>query len=111
MSNETACTRSDLIESVYKSSQNNNNGQLTRVDATALFDSFLEQVVALLQESGEVKVAKFGIFSVKEKAARMGRNPKTGTSVEIAAHKAISFKPSSVLKAAVETPNASQKAA
>ena len=105
MSNETACTRSDLIEAVYKSAK------VTRNDATLIFDSFLEKMVSLLKETNEVKIPKFGSFTIKEKSARMGRNPKTGKAVEIAAHNAIAFKPSSVLKNAVEAQPSSKKAA
>lgn len=50
-------------------------------------------------ERGEaVKLSRFGQFMVKEKAERIGRNPQTGESMVIPAHKVLSFRPSKVLK-------------
>ena len=93
---DTTYTRSDLIEAVYKASG------VTRSDATLIFDTFLEGIVTLLKENNEFKVQKFGTFLLKDKAARIGRNPKTGEEVEIAAHKAVTFKAAPALKTAVE---------
>jgi len=49
-------------------------------------------------KSGKVQIIGFGTFEVKERAARMGRNPKTGESMQIAASKSVGFKASSTLK-------------
>jgi len=55
-------------------------------------------------ESGEkIKIAGFGNFIVKEKADRRGRNPQTGEEIVISARKILTFKPSQVLKSAINT--------
>lgn len=105
MSDITTYTRSDLIEAVYKASN------VTRSDATLIFDTFLETAVSLMKKNGEFKVAKFGTFALKDKTARVGRNPKTGQEVEIAAHKAATFKPAQALKTLVEGDTPQAKAA
>lgn len=105
MSETTTYTRSDLIEAVYKSAG------VTRSDATLLFDTFLENIIDFLKDNGEFKVAKFGSFALREKAARTGRNPKTGKEVEIAAHNAVVFKPSATLKNLIENGSSAAKKA
>ncbi len=96
MSTETI-TRSQLIEAVYQETGT------TRSEATLIFDVLLESIGTLLKEKGEVKLNRFGSFVSKEKAQRIGRNPKTGQEVVIPAHKSVSFKPAQALKAGIET--------
>ena len=55
-----------------------------------------------MKKGGEVSVAGFGIFSVKGRAARTARNPKTGETVKVAAKKVPKFRPAKALKDAVE---------
>lgn len=93
---EATLTRSDLIEAIYK------EAHITRSDATLIFDTLLETIYKLLKDNSELKILKFGSFLLKDKVARVGRNPKTGEEVEIKAHKAVSFKPHSTLKARIE---------
>lgn len=95
MSAETI-TRSHLIEAVYKETG------VTRSESTLIFDILLETLGSLLKEKGEVKINRFGSFVSKEKAQRVGRNPKTGQEVTIPAHNAVSFKPAQALKTIVE---------
>ena len=52
-------------------------------------------------KSGKVQIIGFGTFEVKNRAARMGRNPKTGESMHIAASKTVGFKASSTLKSSL----------
>ena len=64
-----------------------------------IFDTLKETLVA-----GEsVKVAGFGTFMIKKKAARVGRNPKTKEEVEITPRRVVTFRASDFLKAAIET--------
>ena len=95
---ESTLTRSDLIEAIYK------EAHMTRSDATLVFDTLLETIYHILKENSELKIQKFGSFVLKDKVARVGRNPKTGEEVEIKAHKAVSFKPHSHLKTRIENP-------
>ena len=66
----------------------------------------VESVFALMQaslESGEqVKIAGFGLFEVKAKKGRRGRNPQTGAQLEISGRKVLKFKPSPVMKKRME---------
>lgn len=66
---------------------------------------YAEAVFALMKstlETGEkLKIAGFGNFEVKQKADRRGRNPQTGEAITIEARRILTFKPSNVLKAAI----------
>jgi DNA-binding protein HU-beta len=54
-----------------------------------------------VKKEKKVQIIGFGTFEVKKRAARQGRNPKTGEAMKIAASKSVGFKPSSVLKASL----------
>lgn len=70
----------------------------TKVQAEELVDGMFDAMVATLKKGGEVSIAGFGIFSVKGRAARMARNPKTGEQVKVAAKKVPKFGPAKALK-------------
>ena len=57
----------------------------TKVQAEEVVDTVIDSIVSSLKKGGEVSIAGFGIFSVKQRAARMARNPKTGEQVKVAA--------------------------
>lgn len=65
---------------------------LSKVDAKKAVEAFVETVSQELQTGGKVALLGFGSFSVAEKAARKGVNPKTKEPIEIAARKAVKFK-------------------
>lgn len=71
---------------------------LTRQDSSNLLDRMLELISASLEQEGSVKLSRFGNFNVRRKAAREGRNPKTGIEATISARKVVTFKPSPMLK-------------
>ncbi len=71
---------------------------LTRQESSDLLDRMLEIVSESLEDEGSVKLSRFGNFSVRRKAARGGRNPKTGIEATISARKVVTFKPSPMLK-------------
>lgn len=71
---------------------------LTKKDASAALDAFIESVKASLKKGSEVRLIGFGTFLVKKKKARKGRNPKTGEEIKIPAKKVPSFRPASELK-------------
>ena len=58
----------------------------------------LESIANGVRQQGKVQLIGFGTFEVKNRAARMGRNPKTGEPMQIAASKSVGFKASSTLK-------------
>jgi len=74
----------------------------TKVQAEEIVDGIFDSIVSTLKKGGEVSVAGFGIFSVKARAARMARNPKTGEQVKVAAKKVPKFRAAKALKDAVE---------
>jgi integration host factor subunit alpha len=65
-------------------------------------DEFVDQVFEIMKEALErgekIKIPGFGVFKVRAKAARKGRNPKSGERMEISARRVVSFKPSPVLR-------------
>lgn len=71
---------------------------LTNKDAAAAVNAFTESVKEALVKGDKVQLVGFGTFEVAERAARMGRNPSTGESIQIAASKTAKWKSSSVLK-------------
>ncbi len=70
----------------------------TKVQAEEIIDGLFDAVIQVLKKGGEVSIAGFGIFSVKQRAARMARNPKTGEQVSVAAKKVPKFRPAKGLK-------------
>jgi DNA-binding protein HU-beta len=67
------------------------NGGLTKVLANKVIDSFANTVIAELKKGNRVTIKDFGTFSVTKRAARNGRNPKTGATLKIKASKAVKF--------------------
>ena len=70
----------------------------TKVQAEEVVDGLFGAIVDSLKKGNEVSIAGFGIFSVKGRAARMARNPKTGEQVKVAAKKVPKFRPAKALK-------------
>ncbi|MGB0854031.1 MAG: integration host factor subunit alpha [Pikeienuella sp.] len=85
-------TRSDLSEAVYR------EVGLSRNESSDLVESVLAHLSNALVEGDTVKISSFGTFSVREKGARMGRNPKTGEEVPIEPRRVLVFRPSHILK-------------
>lgn len=71
---------------------------LSKADAGRALDAFCEAVSGALKEGDSVQLVGFGTFSVRERAARTGRNPQTGATIEIAASKNVGFKAGKALK-------------
>ena len=74
----------------------------TKVGAEQTVDAILESIVKTLKVGGEVSIAGLGIFSVKARAARQARNPRTGESIQVAAMKVPKFRAAKALKDAVK---------
>ncbi len=90
-------TRADLCEAVHQ------EVGLTRQDCAGLVERTLELATEALERGDHVKLSGFGVFQVREKRARMGRNPKTGEPARIAPRRVISFRASHVMKARVDS--------
>jgi DNA-binding protein HU-beta len=87
--------KSELIEAVADSAD------LSRTAAAKAVDAVLESVTKALKEGQQVALVGFGTFEVRERAARTGRNPRTGDTIEIKAARVPSFKPGKSLRDAV----------
>ena len=71
---------------------------ITRKDAERVVSATFETIAAQLQKNEKVQISGFGIFEVKEREARVGRNPRTKEAIQIPASKAPAFKASKALK-------------
>ncbi len=71
---------------------------IAKKDAERVVNAAIDAITATLSEGGRVQLSGFGIFEVKNREARMGRNPKTRESIEIPATKLPVFKASKALK-------------
>ena len=74
---------------------------LSKSDAASAVDAVLDAIASALVAGDSVTLPGFGTFEVRSRAARSGRNPQTGETMEIAASKAPAFKPGSALKKSV----------
>ena len=74
---------------------------ISRASAARALDAALTAIQESLQNGEPVALVGFGTFSVRERAARTGRNPRTGEQIEIAAAKLPAFKPGKALKDAL----------
>ncbi len=88
--------KQDLVEFVH--------GKMggTKVAAEEIVNGLIDSIIATLKKGGEVSIAGLGIFSVKPRAARMARNPKTGEQVKVAATRVPKFRAAKALKDAVK---------
>ncbi len=96
--------KSELIDAVAE------HAGLSKADTTKAINSFVETLTDAMTRGDDVVLVGFGTFSVKDRAARTGRNPKTGEALQIAASKVPSFKPGKGLKDAVNPKAAADKA-
>ena len=70
----------------------------TKVQAEDVVNGIFDSIISTLKSGGEVSIAGFGTFTVKQQAARTARNPRTGEAVQVAAKKAPKFKAAKALK-------------
>jgi DNA-binding protein HU-beta len=75
---------------------------ISKSSAARALDAFTDSIAAALKNGDTVSIIGFGTFTVKERAARTGRNPQTGESIQIAASKNPSFKAGKALKDAIQ---------
>ena len=85
-------TKADLVEEVSKVTE------LTRKDSEVIVDTLFDSVIKALKTGDKLEVRGFGSFRVRQRNARVGRNPKTGEKVEVPAKRVPYFKPSKELK-------------
>ncbi|QRM33332.1 integration host factor subunit alpha [Microvirga sp. VF16] len=86
-------TRAELAEAVYQ------RVPVTKDHASDLVDQVLETICATLEQGESVKLSSFGVFTVRQKGKRTGRNPKTNVEVPIEPCQVLTFSASPHLKA------------
>lgn len=87
--------KGDLIDAV------SGDAGLSKADATRAVESMLAAITNALKGGKQVSLVGFGTFAVKKRAARTGRNPRTGETIEIRASKVPGFRAGKALKDAV----------
>ena len=85
-------TRADLAEAL------NRRVGLSRADALDMVEGILRHMCMALSEGENVKISGFGTFILRDKAQRVGRNPKTGVEVPITPRRVLTFRASQMLK-------------
>ncbi|MGY3436950.1 MULTISPECIES: integration host factor subunit alpha [unclassified Marinovum] len=98
MSDKTL-TRMDLSEAVFR------EVGLSRNESAELVERVLTLMSDSLVAGEQVKISSFGTFSIRDKAARVGRNPKTGQEVPIEPRRVLTFRPSHLMKDRVAAGN------
>ena len=88
-------TRADIAARI------NQQVGLSRNESATIVESILDHMSDALADGQNVKISGFGTFVLRDKAQRVGRNPKTGIEVPILPRKVLSFRPSQVLKARI----------
>jgi DNA-binding protein HU-beta len=88
--------KSDLIEHIAK------QADISKAAATRALDAIVGGVKTTLKKSGSVTIVGFGTFAVTKRAARTGRNPRTGAAIKIKAAKVPKFRPGKALKDALK---------
>ena len=89
---DTTMTKADLVDRVTAL------GDLTRRDGEIIVDTLFESVIGALKSGDKIEIRGFGSFRIRQRKPRIGRNPKTGTKVEVPAKKVPYFKPSKELR-------------
>ncbi len=87
--------KTELVDAIAESAD------LSKADASRAVDAFINTVTNTLKNGDPVTVVGFGTFEVRDRAARTGRNPQTGATIEIKASRAPAFKAGKALKDAV----------
>jgi integration host factor subunit alpha len=90
-------TKADLVDKIHA------NTWLTKDEAYAYLETVLETIKKTIESAETVKITGFGCFVVKEKNTRRGRNPQTGEPITITARKVLTFKPSTLLRQAINS--------
>ncbi len=92
-------TKADLVQQVYK-----NHPEFTKAQASDAVEAFLAIAKNSLIQGEDLLLSGFGKFNVKDKNARRGRNPQTGSELILEARRVVTFKPSGILRAKINNP-------
>jgi integration host factor subunit alpha len=89
-------TKADLADRIYEKIG------LPKKEAAGIVETLFESMKGILSEGESIKITGFGTFLVRKKGERKGRNPKTGTELQIEQRMVVTFKPSLQFKSLVE---------
>ena len=89
-------TKADLVQQLTE------RLGINRRESADMVEAFFEEIARTLEAGREVKLSGFGCFALKQKAARPGRNPKTGAEATISARRVVTWHPSATLKSRIE---------
>ncbi|MFT6270283.1 MAG: DNA-binding protein HU-beta [Alphaproteobacteria bacterium] len=84
--------KTQLVDSIAQ------QADISKAAAGRALDAFTDSVTGALKDGGQVALVGFGTFAVRDRAARSGRNPQTGATIQIAAAKVPAFKAGKALK-------------
>lgn len=88
-------TKADIIEQIYE------KVGFSKKESSEIVELVFDTIKETLERGEKIKISGFGNFLVRSKRARTGRNPQTGESIEIAPRRVLTFRPSQVLKQAL----------
>ena len=94
-------TKADVIESVCK------EVGFSKKESAEIVEMVFDTIKDTLEKGEKIKLSGFGNFVVRDKKSRVGRNPQTGQEIEISARRVLTFRPSQVLKNALNSSNGS----
>lgn len=92
-------TKADIADSIFTLLK------LDKHKASDVVEDYIELIKEGLEKDGKVMLSGFGCYEVKEKPPRRGRNPQTGDSIILRARKVVKFKPSQLLRKAINNYN------
>jgi integration host factor subunit alpha len=88
-------TKADLVESIYEKIG------FSKKESSDIVEMIFDTIKGTLEKGEKIKISGFGNFVVRDKRPRMGRNPQTGQEIMISARRVLTFRPSQVLKQAL----------
>lgn len=90
-------TKAEIIEQIYE------KVGFSKKESAEIVELVFDTMKETLERGEKIKISGFGNFVVRQKRPRIGRNPQTGEEIEITARRVLTFRPSQVLKAALNT--------
>src|SRR5499426_879708 len=92
---EGTMTKADIVEAIYEKIG------FSKKESADIVELVFDTMKETLEKGEKIKISGFGNFVVRSKKPRIGRNPQTGEEIEISARRVLTFRPSQVLKAAL----------
>jgi len=96
-------TKVDIVEAIYE------KVGFSKKEVAKIVETIFDLIKENLEKEDKIKISGFGNFVVRKKRSRRGRNPQTGDDIEISSRRILTFKPSQVLRGALNRQEASAK--